>query len=74
MKGLIPVVRLQSHIVNKNMCVYYFGKITKSENASALDSTGPIRRPGLEVGGGVNPSLRTYIPLNHWSHHGPIGF
>ena len=43
----------------------FFEKSLSRKNAGTLDSTGPIQRPREEVGGGVNPPLRTYMPLNH---------
>ena len=50
----------------KNMWFYcFFEKSLNRKNAGTFDSARPIRRPREEVGGGVNPPLRTYIFLNH---------
>ena len=62
----ISAVVFGSKIVKKTVGFYcFFEKPLSRKNAGTRDSTGPIRRPGEEVGGGVNPPLRTYIPLNH---------
>ena len=58
-KGYISVASLLSQILN--ISLVFTMKTEKSQsrkNAAFRDSTGSIREPGEEVGGGVNPSLQ----------------